>query len=163
MIGYSLLQTGMKTNVYVRTNECESECIHTNDNTNTHTHMHTFTVYDREALWCNYQRRVNELGQREREREGMTWCVFSLFVWQQCCLKSFGQSYSVSLCVIYIHNCLYYRINKTPSLHVSPSPQLHTFLNMPWCDLCHNFLWGLRSQGYKCKGTAFRLGVSFNF
>ena len=67
MIGYSLLQTGMKTNVYVRTSECESECIHTNDNTNTHkhahTHMHTFTVYDREALWCNYQRQVNELGQ----------------------------------------------------------------------------------------------------
>ena len=45
MIGYSLLQTGMKTNEYVRTSECESECIHTNDNTNTHTHTCTHLQY----------------------------------------------------------------------------------------------------------------------
>ena len=24
---------------------------------------------------------------------------------------------------------------------------------MPWCNFCHNFVFGLRLQGFKCKGN----------
>jgi hypothetical protein len=33
--------------------------------------------------------------------------------------------------------------------------KIHTFYNMPWCNLCHNFVFGLRLQGYKCKDCGY--------
>lgn len=33
--------------------------------------------------------------------------------------------------------------------------KIHTFYSMPWCDYCKNFLWGLRSQGFKCKDCGY--------
>ena len=31
---------------------------------------------------------------------------------------------------------------------------------MAWCDSCRNFMWGLRNQGYKCKGRQLHLSPS---
>ena len=40
--------------------------------------------------------------------------------------------------------------------HFSLSPlsslQLHNYIGLAWCDFCRNFMWGLRNQGYRCKG-----------
>lgn len=28
---------------------------------------------------------------------------------------------------------------------------------MVWCDLCKNFMWGLRAQGYKCSDCGYNV------
>ncbi len=28
---------------------------------------------------------------------------------------------------------------------------MHTFKAPTWCEICHNFLWGLTQQGMQCK------------
>ena len=28
---------------------------------------------------------------------------------------------------------------------------------MVWCDLCKNFMWGLRAQGYKCVDCGYNV------
>ena len=39
---------------------------------------------------------------------------------------------------------------------IFPSPlsslQLHNYIGLAWCEFCRNFMWGLRNQGYRCKG-----------
>lgn len=30
----------------------------------------------------------------------------------------------------------------------------HSFKKPTWCETCHDFIWGLSRQGYKCKGMS---------
>ena len=36
--------------------------------------------------------------------------------------------------------------------HVPLSTQLHNYIGLSWCEYCRNFMWGLRNQGYRCRG-----------
>ena len=38
--------------------------------------------------------------------------------------------------------------------------QLHNYIGLSWCDYCRNFMWGLRNQGYRCKGGRGLIAVS---
>ncbi|XP_065898363.1 N-chimaerin-like isoform X2 [Dysidea avara] len=35
--------------------------------------------------------------------------------------------------------------------------KVHNFIGMVWCDLCKNFMWGLRAQGYKCVDCGYNI------
>lgn len=28
---------------------------------------------------------------------------------------------------------------------------MHSYIAPTWCEICHNFLWGLKQQGMQCK------------
>lgn len=34
---------------------------------------------------------------------------------------------------------------------------MHNYIGMVWCDLCKNFMWGLRAQGYKCIDCGYNV------
>lgn len=41
--------------------------------------------------------------------------------------------------------------SKRPSFTKPHSFKLHHYMHPKWCDMCHNFMWGIMRQGMKCQ------------